>query len=125
MVAEFHRRIINIIAMLILPVLAIPFAVGQARSPSGYRIAIAMLLLVAFHEILEQGAVVTKTSGLTPWLSMWTPMALLTAFSIWQFYQKAFRIPGNGMDVWIGPLHDKLKSLFSWFWKKQSRSMSA
>ena len=123
--AEFHRRIINIIAMLILPVLAIPFAVGQARSPSGYRIAIAMLLLVAFHEILEQGAVVTKTSGLTPWLSMWTPMALLTAFSIWQFYQKAFRIPGNGMDVWIGPLHDKLKSLFSWFWKKQTRSMSA
>ena len=109
--AELHRRLINIIAMLILPILAIPFAVGRSRSPSAYRIAIAMTLLVAFHEIVEQGAVVTKTSGLSPWLSMWLPMALLTAFAAWQFYKASFRIAGHGLDLWVAAAHQKLSQV--------------
>ena len=123
--AEFHRRIINILAMLILPVLAIPFAIGRARSPSAYRIGIAMILLVAFHEILEQGAVITKTSGLSPWFSMWTPMLLLTAFALWQFYLIAFRVPGNGLDSWLGGVHERLAIVLRQFWQRHNKRKSA
>jgi lipopolysaccharide export system permease protein len=104
--AEFHRRIINIIAMLILPFLAIPFAIGRARSPRGYRMAIALGLLVAFHEILEQGALAAKLGTLSPWISMWLPMAVLTLFAGWRFWLASFRIAGDGLDNIFVPLNE-------------------
>jgi lipopolysaccharide export system permease protein len=104
--SEFHRRIINVIAMLILPILAIPFAVGRARSPRAYRMAFALVLLVAFHEIIEQGALTAKLGTLSPWVSMWLPMALLTGFAIWRFWQASFRIAGDGLDTILVPIND-------------------
>ena len=119
--AEFHRRIINVIAMLVLPVLAIPFAIGRARSPRAYRIAFALSLLVAFHEVIEQGALMAKLGTLSPWLSMWLPMALLTAFAIWRFWLVSFRIQGEGMDWFFVPLNEwitarvaRLRRLVGW-----------
>jgi lipopolysaccharide export system permease protein len=104
--AEFHRRLINVIAMLILPVLAIPFAIGRARSPRAYRMAIALLLLVAFHEVIEQGAVAAKLGTFSPWVSMWLPMAMLSAFAVWRFWQSSFQIAGEGFDSIFVPLSD-------------------
>jgi lipopolysaccharide export system permease protein len=104
--AEFHRRIIYILAMLILPVLAIPFAIGRSRSPRAYRMAIALALLVAFHEILEQGALAAKLGTLSPWLSMWLPMLLLAVFAIWRFWKASFSIAGDGLDTIFVPVND-------------------
>ena len=119
--AEYHRRIINVIAMLILPILAIPFAVGRARSPRAYRIAFALVLLVAFHEVIEQGAVVAKLGTASPWISMWLPMGLLTAFASWRFWQASFRIQGDGLDWLVLPISDwiaaritAMKNRFGW-----------
>jgi lipopolysaccharide export system permease protein len=95
---EFHRRIINVLAMLILPVLAIPFAVGRARSPRAYRIGFALVLMVAFNEVIEQGAVAAKLGTFSPWVSMWLPMGLLALFACWRFYIASFRIAGDGLD---------------------------
>ncbi len=104
--AEFHRRIINIISMLLLPILAIPFAIGRTRSPRAYRMAFALLLLVAFSEIIEQGAVAAKLGTLSPWLSMWLPMALLALFAVWRFHAASFRIAGEGLDNVFLPVTD-------------------
>jgi lipopolysaccharide export system permease protein len=104
--AEFHRRIINIVAMLILPVLAIPFAVGRARSPRAYRMAIALILLVAFHEIIEQGALAAKLGTFSPWVAMWLPMGLLTIFACWRFWQASFSIAGDTLDNIFLPISD-------------------
>ncbi len=119
--AEFHRRIINIVAMLILPVLAIPFAIGRARSPRAYRMAIALVLLVAFHEILEQGALAAKLGTFSPWVSMWLPMFLLTVFAVWRFWQASFSIAGDGLDniflpfsEWTSRLTNKIKLRLGW-----------
>jgi lipopolysaccharide export system permease protein len=111
--AEFHRRLINIIAMLILPVLAIPFAIGRVRSPRAYRMAFALLLLIAFHEVIEQGAVAAKVGSFSPWISMWLPMALLSAFAIWRFWQSSFRIAGDGLDAFLVPLTEKTSEVFA------------
>jgi lipopolysaccharide export system permease protein len=105
---EFHRRIINVLAMLILPILAIPFAVGRARSPRAYRMAIALILLVAFNEIIEQGAVIAKLGHSSPWISMWLPMGLLAAFAVWRFYAASFRIAGEGLDAVFVPVTEAI-----------------
>jgi lipopolysaccharide export system permease protein len=104
--AEFHRRIINIVAMLILPVLAIPFAVGRARSPRAYRMAIALVLLVAFHEIIEQGALAAKLGTFSPWVAMWLPMGLLAIFACWRFWQASFSIAGDTLDNIFLPISE-------------------
>jgi lipopolysaccharide export system permease protein len=104
--AEFHRRIINIVAMLLLPVLAIPFAIGRARSPRAYRMIVAMALLIGFHEVIEQGAVMAKAGTLSPWLVLWLPMLLLTAFALWRFYRASFTITHEGMDPFFASIHE-------------------
>ena len=104
--SELHRRIVSILSMLLLPFLALPFAIGRARSPRAYRIAIALGLLVAYYEIIQQGALATRTSGFSPWVTQWLPLALLAAFSLWRFYVVSFRLGGEGLDRWLVPLQE-------------------
>jgi lipopolysaccharide export system permease protein len=95
MQAELHKRFVNVVVMLILPILALPFAIGRPRAPRAYRIGIAIAILLAFNEIIGQGALATKESGVSPWASMWVPTALLTTYSIWRFYRAAFVVGGD------------------------------
>jgi lipopolysaccharide export system permease protein len=109
--AEFHRRAVNIFAMLILPFLALPFAMGRPRAPRAYRIGVALVILIAFHEIIEQGALATKASGLSPWLTLWTPLLILAVFSAWRFYRACFSVGADSetaITLWIQSTANKL-----------------
>jgi lipopolysaccharide export system permease protein len=119
MTAEFHRRIINIVAMFVLPFLAIPFAIGRARSPRAYRMAAAMILLVAFHEIIEQGAVIAKNGNVSPYLSLWLPWLALVVFALWRFWRASFSIPGDGIDDFVSRMHESLAKIAGRLWRKR------
>ena len=67
---------------------------------------IALGLLVAYYEIIQQGALATRTSGFSPWVTQWLPLALLAAFSLWRFYVVSFRLGGEGLDRWLVPLQE-------------------
>ncbi len=110
--AEFHRRVINILAMLLLPVLAIPFAIGHSRSPRAYRMVVAMALLIGFHEVIEQGAVMAKAGKFSPWSVLWLPTVLLTVFAIWRFYRATNSITAGGMDSLLASAHEQTVSFF-------------
>ena len=58
--AELHKRLISMLTFPMLPFLAVPFALGRRRNQRAYRFGIALVLLVAFHEIIEQGAIATR-----------------------------------------------------------------
>jgi len=118
--AEFHRRVINIVTMLLLPILAIPFAIGHSRSPRAYRMVIAMALLIAFHEVIEQGAVIAKAGTLSPWFVLWLPTLLLTIFAIWRFYRATNTITGGGMDSLLASAHEQVVSFIK---KLMSRTL--
>lgn len=111
--SEFHHRLVSMFILPILPFLALPFATGRARNFRGYRIGIALVLIVAFHEIVEQGAVATKSNGLSPWLTLWLPVACLTVFSFWRFYRAAFYIQGSSGENWLGAINDSVASIWS------------
>ena len=110
--AELHRRVVSILSMILLPILAMPFAIGRARSPRAYRIGIALVLLVGFHEIIQQGALASKNSGYSPWLTLWLPLSLMTVFACWRFYIVCFRLGGDGLDRLLLPLQDVISGLF-------------
>ena len=116
--AAFHNRLVNIVIMLVLPFLALPFAVGRVRSPRAYRITIAMVLLVAFHELIGQGQRLTASSDISPWLTLWLPTFLLTAFAFWRFYKMSFTLTENAMDRFLTPIHDAVSGLLRRLWRR-------
>jgi len=108
---ELHSRLIKILTPLILPVLAVPFAVGRRRSQRAYRFGLALVLLVAFNEVIEQGGLATRTNGLSPWISMWLPFALLTGFAIWRFTAACFLLRQDRLEAAINAVSDGLHRL--------------
>jgi lipopolysaccharide export system permease protein len=112
MAAEFHKRLVNIIGMLVLPFLALPFALGRARSQHGYRIGIAMVLIIAFHEIIEQGAVAVEASGVSPWLALWLPLGALAAFSFWRFFVSSFRLRQEVLEGILDGINNSVRGLW-------------
>jgi lipopolysaccharide export system permease protein len=90
--AELHNRILKILAIPMLAVLALPFALSRARSQDSYRFGIAVILLLGFNVLIEQGAIATEVSGLSPWISMWLPFLLLTIYACRRFWLLCYRL---------------------------------
>lgn len=107
--AELHKRLISILTPLILPVLAVPFAIGRRRSQRAYRFGLALVLLVAFNEVIGQGSLATQTSGLSPWITMWLPFGLLTAFALWQFAVACFLLRQDRLEAAIDTVSDAVR----------------
>ena len=117
--AELHLRFVHILTLLMLPLLAVPFAIVRQRGQRGYRFGIALVLVVAFHEIIEQGAVATRSSGLSPWLTMWFPFSLITALAIWRFYLICFTLKPD----WFGNMLDSIDIWAADFWRPIARRL--
>jgi lipopolysaccharide export system permease protein len=98
--AEFHKRLVSIASILVLPFLALPFAIGRRRGQRAYRFGIAMVILIGYHEIIEQGALMTRLAGVSPWLTIWLPFTALSAFAAWRFRATCFLVNPDGME-WL------------------------
>ncbi len=112
MQAELHNRILKIIAIPMLAILALPFALSRGRSPDAYRFGIAVLLLVAFNVVIEQGTIATSLSGVSPWLSMWGPFLAYAGFALWRFWLACFKLQAekqSPLSDLISRLTDKLR----------------
>jgi lipopolysaccharide export system permease protein len=100
-----------IASILVLPFLALPFAIGRRRGQRVYRFGIAMVILIAYHEIIQQGALITKLAGVSPYLTVWTPFALLTAFALWRFRAVCFLVNPDKMEWLVERLADLMAVL--------------
>lgn len=96
--AELHKRIIAMLTMPMLPFLAVPFALGRRRNQRTYRFGVALILLVVLYETIEQGAIATRSSGASPWLTMWLPFLAVTAFAAWRFWSASFMLQPDQLD---------------------------
>ena len=63
-------------------------------------VGIALIILIGYHEVIEQGALITKLAGVSPWLTMWMPFALLGAFAFWRFRAVCFLVNPDRME-WL------------------------
>lgn len=121
--AEFHKRLVSVSTILILPLLALPFAIGRRRGQRAYRFGIALIILVAYHEVIEQGVVTSRARGTSPYLTMWLPFALLTAFAAWRFFEAAFRVTRDRFEPWVDRFSDLVSGAFrAVFQRRKPRS---
>jgi lipopolysaccharide export system permease protein len=102
--AEFHKRLIDTLIVLVLPFLAVPFAVGRRRGQRAYRFGVALVILVVVHEVIEQGAIATRTGAGSPWITMWLPFAAIAGFATWRFWLAAFRLKPDRLSQAIDRL---------------------
>src|SRR3546814_2778851 len=52
MLAEFHDRLVRSLSVLFLPFLAVPFALGARRARQSLGIAVGLVVLVAYNQVL-------------------------------------------------------------------------
>lgn len=92
-VSERHKRLASSIFVLLLPFLALPFGIGNRRSPKVWRFVVAAGVLVAFFQMIEQGALATRLYGTSPWLTVWGPIGGMMVFIFWRYWQVCFTQP--------------------------------
>lgn len=110
MTAEFHRRLATVATILVLPVLAIPFAMGRRRGQRPYRFGFALIILIAYNEIVEQGARMVRYDGVSPYLGVWLPFSLLALFALWRFYRTCFQLKPDNLE----PVFDRINDGLRW-----------
>ncbi len=112
--AQFHIRLAMVTFVLILPFLALPFAIGSRRVNKAYRFAVALALLVAAHEVLQQGHLITRVSGTSVWLTIWLPFSMFAGFAFWRFYATCYTLP----RPWLEPLLEDVSDTVKALWRK-------
>ena len=110
--AELHKRFIAMLTMPMLPFLAVPFALGRRRNQRNYRFGVALVLLVALHEIIEQGAIATRANGASPYLAMWLPFLAVTVFAAWRFWSVCFTLRADRLEGVIDRVASVVRRFF-------------
>ena len=100
--AELHKRIVNIVLHVGPPFLAIPFAVGGRRNSVIGRFGVALVLVIVYHEVIEQGGVIAGKDLASPWLALWMPFGLLTVFAAWRYFNACFTVKRDAVGQILG-----------------------
>ncbi len=113
--AEFHKRLVAILTLPVLPFLAIPFAIGQRRRQRAYRFAVALAILIAYNEAVQQGATAVRLGQLPAWLGIWGPWFMLLTFSLVRYYRTCFTLRRDMFESLyelLGSIARRSKALF-------------
>jgi lipopolysaccharide export system permease protein len=117
--AELHKRLVNILTPVLLPFLAIPFAIAPRRSRRAYRIGVALIILIGLHETVEQGAIAAKAGSANPWLAIWLPFVAVAVFAFWRFRAACFVLAPDRLEPVlerVAQVVDRVRlGVMSWF----------
>jgi len=83
--AEFHGRLARALALLGVPLIAVPLAVAGKRSPPWRRVVAALALLIAFQNTMKAIEGMASNGTLDPVLGIWGITAVYFALGIWLF----------------------------------------
>jgi lipopolysaccharide export system permease protein len=104
--SELAERLVTAVSILILPYLAIPFAVGNRRSARGFRTGVALVLIVVYNEIIHQGASLSNHGIASPLFTMWLPCLLLALFAGWRYVGTCFTLRNDPIGLLIDRIGD-------------------
>ncbi|MBK8174906.1 MAG: LptF/LptG family permease [Rhodospirillales bacterium] len=107
MLAELNVRLARALSVPFLPLLGIPLALGRRRSDRSYGLAVGMLCLIIYNQVLDLGKNIAETGEIDPLIGIWLPCLIFVGISGWLFYRASMRLPqsaGPGLPSLWPPL---------------------
>jgi len=92
--ANFHRRLVQVVVVAVLPLLAVALAVPPKRSSSALGVFVSLVILIVYNEISEYAERIGAAGRADPLIAQWVPFAAFTALCVWLYYVLAF-VPGG------------------------------
>jgi lipopolysaccharide export system permease protein len=89
---EFHERLIRAVSLLGIALLSVPLAVARKRSPGWPRIALAIVVLAVFDNLIKFVSGLGGLGRIDPALGLWSLAVLFNGGAFWLF----FAHPGQG-----------------------------
>lgn len=90
LVAELHGQLIRTAAIVVLPLLAIPLALGRRGPHRSYGIVVGIAVLVGYTEIVHFGERLVAGGQVGPGVGLWLPFSMLAATCSGLFVRQAF-----------------------------------
>lgn len=91
---ELHGRLARIVALLLLPLLAVPLGMSAKRGQRTGSLIVAATLMLLFNNILQLGESLVESGKVSVWIGVWGPTLSFAAVSSWLFSQSLSR-PGD------------------------------
>ena len=124
---EFYQRVVSILTIIVLPFLAVPFAIGHRRQQRTYRFAVALAILIAYEEALHQGSAAARQGVLPIWVGIWLPFITLTIFAGFRYYKTCFTLGKDRFEAIYLFLDKAVKRVRNWLparWRRRKREIA-
>jgi lipopolysaccharide export system permease protein len=92
--SNLHRRLVQVFAVLVIPLLAVALAVPPKRSTSAVGVFAALAILIVYNEISEAAERAGADSSAPIVLAQWGSFALFALLCAWFFHVLA-NVPGG------------------------------
>lgn len=112
-VSELHARLVKIVTVLVLPLLAVPLALGGGRIGQSYGIGLGLFILFLFEKTLKFGQSMVELGRLSPWPGLWLPLAVFTLLGFALTYRAGFKVPKGTLAVLPSPIQ-----MMTWLWRR-------
>ncbi len=90
--AEFHGRLVRAVTLIGVALLSVPLGVTRKRGPAWPRLALAVVILVGFNELLQTVSTLAELGRIDPALGLWGVGGAFMLLGGW-FY---LATPGQG-----------------------------
>ena len=108
MIVDFHSRVSQIVSVFILPLIAIPLALGASRAGRASGIVIGLIIVFVYYQFMVFGEGIAREGVVSPWISIWGCVATLFVLAVILFPNVAFRIGGDPYSL-LGRLMARLR----------------
>ncbi|WP_165772198.1 LptF/LptG family permease [Niveispirillum lacus] len=92
--SELHARLARALSLPLLPLLAVPMGMAAKRARRGQGIALATVILILYHHLVQLGESLGDVGRLSPVVGIWVPFALFSLLCAWLFHRADIR-PGE------------------------------
>ncbi|NJS14476.1 MAG: LPS export ABC transporter permease LptF [Sphingopyxis sp.] len=113
--ANFHFRLVEVVAMLLIPLMAVALAIPPKRSTSSLGVFLSIVILVTQHKINEYAEALGARGVVDPFFALWVPFLFFATLAIWMYYTVA-HVPGGqpigALERFAGKVGAQLRKLF-------------